>query len=364
LAVLASATPLAGHVDAWSLAAPLLVASFAGLATWRSRTPAESTPAEGADRDPAAPLPNLLHQVLPVWQHQIDSVKQQIDESMATLLHSLSSITDQFDAGGFRNDQTDDSHHTRQLLKQCDDKLQPVLVTMSEITASKALMVCDMDQLTSEAHQLSSLVDDVARIAQQTNLLAINAAIEAARAGDAGRGFAVVSSEVRRLSNDSADTAKRIAERIAEITRLMANISDTAAKSAEEDALVIAKSGDLVHEVLSHVREMGDDSAAMIANARVIREDIEQLIVGMQFQDRVNQVIGVVEDDITRLQTVLRDDVPLPPAGVWLDDLKKHYTMREQREAHAPAAPQPSSSKAHTGSTAPADAAPAKVVFF
>jgi len=94
----------------------------------------------------------------------------------------------------------------------------------------------------------------------------------------------------------------------------------------------------------------------MLANARVIRDDIEHLIIGMQFQDRVNQVMGVLDDDMARLGDALKRDSALPDAASWLQSLRATYTMREQRHTGGSATP--------TSQRPAAQAEPKAVVFF
>lgn len=371
LAVVASAMPLLAQASALAWVAPLAVLTLGLVALQMTRSaptahdtsagaePGPGTPS-GISPEASAPLPVLLQAVLPEWRLQVSTTRSQIDEAMATLLGSLSSITAQFDAGGFHMSDQGSGSTTSSMLSQCEDKLQPVIGTMNHIHDSKATMASHMGQLTSAASELRTLVDDVARIAQQTNLLAINAAIEAARAGEFGRGFAVVAAEVRRLSQDSAATARHITERITEITDIMAQASSSAVHSAEADAQAIAESGEMVKDVLGMVHQLGQDSENMVANARVIRDDIEHLIIGMQFQDRVNQVMGVLDDDMARLGDALGRHSALPDAASWLKSLRSTYTMREQRHtdghsgAHTPS---------HAQGKAPA-AEPKAVVFF
>lgn len=347
LAVLAAALPLAAGVDALRLAAPLLAGLFV-FGALRQPTAARpaSTPASEEEAADAA-LARLLIELLPVWRQHVDTVRRQTDEAVGTLLASLAAINDQFEKGGFGAG--DASAASQSLLAACQDKLQPLLGAMTEITQGKDTLAGSMREMSATTGELQDMADEVARIAQQTNLLAINAAIEAARAGDAGRGFAVVAAEVRRLSQDSAESARRITQRIQRITTLTGQTLEAALQSADSDGRAIDRATGLVHAVLGHIGELGQSAEGLRDQGRAIRSSIEQLIVGLQFQDRVNQVIGVVDGDLGRLHGTVTEGRTPPPAGQWLDELQCHYTMREQRHAHA---------------DAPAPAAPRQAVFF
>jgi methyl-accepting chemotaxis protein len=177
---------------------------------------------------------------------------------------------------------------------------------------------------------------EVGSIAAQTNLLALNAAIEAARAGESGRGFAVVASEVRMLSQRSAETGRRIGERVGQIASIMTSTMATAEQATTQDKHAVSLSGELVQHVLGHVRKLGESADSMHKHGMVVRQEVEQLLMAMQFQDRVSQILEGARADMDQMQAALENlpQTPLPSSDEWLDALNQTAKMTDQIYRH------------------------------
>ena len=300
----------------------------------------------------------LLSEVLPIWQQHVTTSRTQIEEATTDLVVNFSRISDEFESAGFRTS-TDNADPqaptTSTLLAMCEQDLRQVVSALSEISRSKGEMSLSMTELAKGTQDLQAMAHGVAQIAAQTNLLAINAAIEAAHAGDSGRGFATIAKEIRVLSQLSAQTAHQITEKIERVTKIMHDTSDAATKATTQEASIVEHSSRSVHGVLTHMRQLSEDAQTMKERGQAIRSDIEQLVVSMQFQDRVSQILTVVDHDIRRLKgraDQTDQDDPVPDSGEWLQELQSHYTMRDQHRSPG-------------GSTAQAVAnTPSKAVYF
>jgi methyl-accepting chemotaxis protein len=155
--------------------------------------------------------------------------------------------------------------------------IQQAVNSMESIAKTNSYNVKEAHALFEQSKEIGQIVDVISSISEQTNLLALNAAIEAARAGEQGKGFAVVADEVRNLAEQSESAAKQITELITRVQNQVetiantmdagagevtngVNIAVTAGKNFEEIEKVFNEINDMVHQVAQAINSMANEA--------------------------------------------------------------------------------------------------------
>ncbi|GAB5496781.1 MAG: hypothetical protein Phyf2KO_18610 [Phycisphaerales bacterium] len=212
---------------------------------------------------------------------QIAQSSQQLSESASTQAASLQQISASLEEISSQTRQNADFAEEASTLSAESQKVAGQ--GAEEVTA----MNCAMNEIRQSSSEISNIIKVIDEIAFQTNLLALNAAVEAARAGEAGKGFAVVADEVRSLAMRSADAAKNTAAMIEESTQ-RANRGVEIADRLNTSLSGIVSSIGKVNSIL------GDISAASGEQA----EGVAQINQGVNELDRLTQQTAANSEEL------------------------------------------------------------------
>jgi len=307
-----------------------------------AKSQAFSQPLSGG-RDEA--LEALCVAVLPVWSEQIEAARAHTEQEIVSLTSRFAELADRIHSVA-GNDQGSGDRLVN-LMASSQNQLDGILQSLREALSSKGALLTEVNGLAGLTEQLKSMAKDVGDVARQTNLLALNAAIEAARAGEAGRGFAVVADEVRKLSTLSGDTGQKIGETVETVNGAIARTLELSQLHAERDTGTLNQSGETIEQVIGAfggtTRDVVERSDTLAENATAVGGAIAEVLVALQFQDRVSQMLGHIRDDQARLERLVIErralaasGQPLPSLDTqgWLAELARTYTMAEQVAVH------------------------------
>ena len=320
-----------------------------------------ASPPKAGGGPASAELGHRLAEAAQTWTTHIGTAQSQMREATAHLLEGFSAILGELDLIISPPSPSATSHaeldERATVLAQCEQRLLGLLQSLEQSVRSREEVLGSVRELSGASASLGDMAEDVGKLARQTNLLSINAAIEAARAGDSGRGFAVVAAEVRRLSAESGDTGRRIGDQVNGFSERMRGALQQADEHAQHDSAGIRRSEDTIRAVIadvdSAVTQLNERAAQLRARGEAVRTQVEQLMVAFQFQDRVSQILDQVSASIhtatQRLQAAMADG-HAPDPGEWQALLSAGYTTAEQRAISAPETPD-GATAASTGTT-------------
>lgn len=285
-----------------------------------------------------------LNEALALWQKHLQTAQDQTREATDKLLGGFVSIIQQLDQI-IETGQPQGQDTRAQVLIEAEVDLKALLASLDDTLHAKDRVLGTIRELDGASRGLLGLADVVEKIARQTNLLSLNAAIEAARAGPAGAGFSVVAGEVRRLSAESGEMGKQIGEQVRSFgAQVNATMRDATTQS-DQDRNALDINEERVRSVIHRVDEAVESLSARAESTRAvsqsIRTEVESLMVAFQFQDRVNQIIDQVINAFDGVAAHLDESARtnrIPPQEDWHRTLTSGYSTVEQATNHGSSA--------------------------
>ena len=193
--------------------------------------------------------------------------QQNVSEAMDAIQHAMGSIKALNEASDVVAEKVDEAAKQASYGSAAIETSVEKILSVEKIVNQSAGTV---DKLGQRSKEIGQIVEAISGIAEQTNLLALNAAIEAARAGEHGRGFAVVADEVRKLAEESQGAAQKIATLIGAIQ----NDTDDAVSSMHEGSIAVREGTKSVENLRTSFDNIGAASAQVTDRTRSMANDI------------------------------------------------------------------------------------------
>lgn len=209
---------------------------------------------------------------------EVDQVATAMHEMASTVQEVARNTTDASAAATLADQQ---ARHGSTVVKQATAQISELAVAIEELGGA-------MNVLSQDSEQIGKVIDVIKAVAEQTNLLALNAAIEAARAGEQGRGFAVVADEVRSLAQRTQDSTKEIEALIVTLQQGTQAASALMASSRERtlDTVELAQKAELaiteINQSIGTIQEMSLQISAAAEQQSAVADEINRSIVSVR----------------------------------------------------------------------------------
>lgn len=207
---------------------------------------------------------------------------------------------------------------SQELIEESNKKMEKTIQSTGKVVVAVRASSNSINNLKEAIQKIGIVSNTIKEIADQTNLLALNAAIEAARAGEQGRGFAVVADEVRKLAERTGMSTNDIANMVGNIQAVSQSVVESmneAIKEVEEEAVIVQENGEILKKVIETSRQVTDNAQRIAAVSK------DQSVASEGVSKNLENVAGLVNSNAQIAEVANRAAQELSKSAVALQSM-------------------------------------------
>ncbi|GAB6189460.1 methyl-accepting chemotaxis protein [Marinitoga arctica] len=266
---------------------------------------------------------------------EMENITAAIEETTASI-EEISSATkliadNATEAAQFGHESTEEADEAGNTVKKAIDK-------MAEITETTLEIEKVVKEFNDSAIKIKDFVDTVTNIAEQTNLLALNAAIEAARAGEAGKGFAVVADEVRVLAEESrkaADEIREVVEGVQVVSMEAMKVSSVINEKVKEGSELSNDAGKNLDKILKAIKEITAKLESIAASVEEQTASVDEIATAMtelsenstKINASVQEINAATEEQTANIENIAAEAKQSTELAERLEDIVEQFKL-------------------------------------